>query len=91
MHRPLPPAGTDQERCRHKGGRKVTNRILFAVFCFVDTLPSFPAVYRERLGGGEDGGDPEEEAGPVGEGLRLLQRPQENLPDRGHQGSAGAV
>lgn len=39
-------------------------------------------VYCERLGGGEDGGDPEEEAGPVGEGLRLLEQRQENVTDQ---------
>lgn len=49
MHRPLPPAGTDQERCRHKGGGKVTNRLLFAVFCFVDIPPSFPVRLRQFI------------------------------------------
>lgn len=81
MHRPLPPAGTDEESRRDKGQRSATVTALgFA--CLTSALWHSAAVHREGLGGGEDGGDPEEEAGPAGEGLRLLGRRQENLPDQ---------
>lgn len=51
---------------------------LHSVFIFGLTA----AVYCERLGGGEDGGDPEEEAGPVGEGLRLHEQREEDITDQ---------
>lgn len=69
---------------------------LIAVFCFVLFtfclhFLSTAAVYCERLGGGEDGGDPEEEAGPVGEGLRLHEQREEDITDQWRQTAAGAV
>lgn len=40
------------------------------------------AVHCEGFGGGEDGGHPEEEAGPGGEGFRLHGQRSENISDR---------
>lgn len=56
-----------------------------------DGSVSCAAVHCEGLGGGEDGGDPEEEAGPGGEGFRLHKQWKENIPDQRHQSSDGAL
>lgn len=56
--------------------------LCFVLFTFALHFLLTAVVYCERLGGGEDGGDPEEEAGPAGEGLRLHGQREEDLTDQ---------
>lgn len=46
--------------------------------CYFLFLP-VAAVHREGFSGGEHGEDPEEEAGPAGEGIRLHKHRQESV------------
>lgn len=52
---------------------------------------SVATVHCERLSWGEHGEDPEAEAGPGGEGVRLLRREQENVSHWWHQSSDRAL
>lgn len=65
---------TDVVRLKAVGIVHVLMCFPFFMFC--------AAVHCEGFSGGEDGGHPEEEAGPGGEGLRLHEQRSENISDR---------